>query len=94
MAASANINPQGAAMFEPVHGSAPKYAGKDVANPFGAILTAILMYQHLGMQDEAQMVENAVRSAIRENQTTHDLGGTLGTRAVGDYLCQVIRKSR
>ncbi len=93
MAASANINPKGAAMFEPVHGSAPKYAGKDVANPFGAVLTAQLLYQHLQMNDEAQLVENAVRSAIRENQTTPDLGGSLGTRAVGDYLCQVIRKS-
>ena len=94
MAASANINPKGAAMFEPVHGSAPKYAGKDVANPFGAVLTAQLMYQHLQMNDEAKLVEDAVRLAISENQTTPDLGGSLGTRAVGDYLCQVIRKSR
>jgi 3-isopropylmalate dehydrogenase len=94
MAASANINPKGAAMFEPVHGSAPKYAGKDVANPFGAILTAQLMYQHLQMNDEARLIENAVKQAVRENQTTADLGGKLGTRAVGDYLCQAIRKSR
>jgi 3-isopropylmalate dehydrogenase len=94
MAASANINPKGAAMFEPVHGSAPKYAGKDVANPFGAVLTAQLMYQHLQMSDEAEMVEAAIKAAISENRTTPDLGGSLGTRAVGDYLCQVIRKSR
>jgi 3-isopropylmalate dehydrogenase len=94
MAASANINPKGTAMFEPVHGSAPKYAGKDVANPFGAILTAQLMYQHLHMNDEAQLIENAVKSAIQENQTTQDLGGSLGTKAVGDYLCKVIKKSQ
>ncbi len=93
MAASANVNPQGAAMFEPVHGSAPKYAGKDVANPFGAVLTVQLMYQHLQMKEEADLVENAVKTAVRENQTTHDLGGSLGTRAVGDYLAKVVRSS-
>ena len=47
MAASANINPNGTCMFEPVHGSAPKFAGKDIANPIGAILTAQLMMEHL-----------------------------------------------
>jgi 3-isopropylmalate dehydrogenase len=94
IAASANINPQGAAMFEPVHGSAPKYAGKNVANPFGAILTAQLMYQHLQMKEEANLIEQAVKRAIAENQTTTDLGGSLGTRAVGDFLSETIRASR
>ena len=90
MAASANIHPGGASMFEPVHGSAPKYAGKDVANPFGAILTAGLMFEHLGMTDEANLVENAVTQAVKENQTTGDLGGALGTKAVGDYVASRI----
>jgi 3-isopropylmalate dehydrogenase len=94
MAASANIHPGGAAMFEPVHGSAPKYAGKDMANPFGAILTAQLMYQHLNMNEEADLIEKAVIRAIKENKTTHDLGGNLGTRAVGNFLSQIIRASR
>jgi 3-isopropylmalate dehydrogenase len=93
MAASANINPKGAAMFEPVHGSAPKYAGKNVANPFGAILTSQLMYQHLQMTEEANLIEKAVKKAIAENQTTTDLGGSLGTRAVGDFICEAIRNS-
>lgn len=93
MAASANIHPNGSAMFEPVHGSAPKYAGKDVANPFGAILTAQLMFEHLKMNDEARLIEGAVMRAIRENQTTHDLGGNLGTRAVGDFVSKSIRTS-
>lgn len=91
MAASANIHPGGAAMFEPVHGSAPQYAGKDVANPFGAILTAGLMFEHMKMQDEAQMIERAVIKAIRENQTTRDTGGPLGTRATGDFVASTIR---
>lgn len=94
MAASANINPDGASMFEPVHGSAPKYAGKDVANPFGAVLTVELMFEHLKMKDEARLVDNAVKRAIREKQTTKDLGGELGTRAVGDFLARAIRESR
>jgi 3-isopropylmalate dehydrogenase len=91
MAASANIHPNGSAMFEPVHGSAPKYAGKDVANPFGAILTAQLMFEHLKMEEEARLIETAVMRAIRENQTTHDLGGNLGTRGVGDFVRKAIR---
>lgn len=91
MAASANIHPGGPAMFEPVHGSAPQYAGKDIANPFGAILTAGLMFEHMKMQDEAQMVERAVITAIKSNQTTRDLGGALGTRATGDFIASTIR---
>lgn len=94
MAASANINPQGTGMFEPVHGSAPKYAGKDVANPFGAVFTAALMFEHLKMNDEAQLVDDAVKRAILEKQTTKDLGGNLGTRAVGDFLARAIRDAR
>jgi 3-isopropylmalate dehydrogenase len=94
MAASANINPEGTSMFEPVHGSAPKYAGKDVANPFGAILTVALMFEHLQMLEEARLIEDTVKKAIQENQTTQDLGGKLGTRAVGDYVAQTIRSTR
>ena len=94
MAASANINPNGTSMFEPVHGSAPKYTGKDVADPFGAILTAGLMFEHLRMEDEARLMENAVIRAVRENQTTRDLGGNLGTRAVGDFVAKAIRSSK
>jgi 3-isopropylmalate dehydrogenase len=77
-----------------VHGSAPKYAGKDVANPFGAILTAGLMLDHLQMKEEAQMIEKAVIKAVKENQTTSDLGGSLGTRAVGDFVARTIRTTR
>jgi 3-isopropylmalate dehydrogenase len=92
MAASANINPKGTSMFEPVHGSAPKFAGKDVANPFGAILTVQLMMEHLGLNEEAQLISNAVSKAISENQVTKDLGGKLGTRAAGDFVCSAIRQ--
>lgn len=93
MAASANINPEGVCMFEPVHGSAPKYAGKNVANPFGAILTAGLMLKHLGFVNEAGLIEGAVRRAVREDKTTRDLGGSLGTKEVGDAVCNLIEKA-
>ncbi len=90
MAASGNINPHGVCMFEPVHGSAPKYAGKNVANPFGAILTAGLMLEHLGFKKQADLVEHAVRQAIKENKTTSDTGGNCGTAEAGSAICELL----
>jgi 3-isopropylmalate dehydrogenase len=86
MAASGNIHPGRVSMFEPIHGSAPKYAGKDVSNPIGAILTAAMMLEYLGHADEAAMIERAVVGAIEAGETTKDLGGTLGTRAAGEAV--------
>jgi len=92
MAASGNLNPERTPLFEPVHGSAPKYAGKDVANPLGAVLTAGMMLEYLGLRREAALIDAAVREAIRQDKVTHDLGGALGTKAVGDFLCHHIEK--
>jgi 3-isopropylmalate dehydrogenase len=86
MAASGNIHPGRVSLFEPIHGSAPKYAGKDVANPLGAILTAGMMLDHLGWPEEGARIERAVTEAIRAGETTHDLGGPLGTRAAGEAV--------
>src|SRR5437764_9214034 len=86
MAASGNIHPGRVSMFEPIHGSAPKYAGKDVANPIGAILTAAMMLDYLGHVDEAAMIERAVVGAIEGGETTKDLGGNLGTQAAGEAV--------
>jgi isocitrate dehydrogenase (NAD+) len=81
VAPGANIG-ENAAVFEPVHGSAPKYAGKDVANPTALILSAALMLRHLGETAAAERVESAVREVIGEGLTVPpDLGGTAGTRA-------------
>lgn len=90
LAASGNVNPAGISMFEPVHGSAPKYAGKNVANPVAAILTGGMMLDHLGLPQEAQWVEDAVRAAIAEGKTTRDLGGGLKTSEAGDWLANYI----
>lgn len=86
MAASGNIHPGRTSMFEPVHGSAPKFAGKNVANPIGAISSAALMLVTLGWTKEAAAIDAAVLKAVRENQVTTDIGGTLGTREAGDYI--------
>ncbi|MFQ5669605.1 MAG: 3-isopropylmalate dehydrogenase [Acidobacteriota bacterium] len=90
MAASGNIHPGQISMFEPVHGSAPKYAGEDVANPMGAVLTAALMVEHLGEETMAAHIERAVKKCIQSGRTTRDLGGVLGTRAVGEAICSAL----
>jgi 3-isopropylmalate dehydrogenase len=88
MAASGNIHPGQTSMFEPVHGSAPPIAGKNVANPFGAILTAAMMLGHLGLTREAEKIEAAVLEAVREKKTTSDIGGTLGMRDAGEWVAE------
>ena len=86
VAPGANIGDR-AAVFEPVHGSAPKYAGQNKANPTALILSAALMLRHLGETAAADRVESAVRSVIAERMTvTHDLGGQAGTREFADAV--------
>jgi 3-isopropylmalate dehydrogenase len=91
MAASGNIHPGRTSMFEPVHGSAPKFAGKNIANPIGAIASAALMLETLGLDKEAAAIDAAILKAVRENQVTSDIGGKLGTREAGDYIAAAIR---
>ena len=93
MAASGNIHPGKTSMFEPVHGSAPPIAGKNVANPVGAILTAAMMLRHLGFAKEADAVEAAVLEAVRQKKTTQDIGGSLGTREAGEWIAEKIAHS-
>jgi isocitrate dehydrogenase (NAD+) len=88
VAPGANIGTE-AAVFEPVHGSAPKYAGLDKANPTALILSGALMLRHLGYPDAAEGVETAVRDVIAEGEaTTSDLGGTAGTAAFADAVIE------
>jgi 3-isopropylmalate dehydrogenase len=94
MAASGNIHPGRTSLFEPVHGSAPPLAGKNVANPMGAILSAALMFETLGRAEEAQAIERAVEAAVQQGHTTADIGGTLGTREVGDWIANAVRGDR
>ena len=92
IAASGNLNPGKVSMFEPVHGSAPKYTGQNIANPIAAILSAQLLLEYLGFDEEGKLIENAVTTAILSDQTTRDLGGKLGTKEVGDFICEEIAK--
>ena len=94
IAMGANIGAD-CAVFEPVHGSAPKYAGKDMANPTAEILSAMLMLKHLGEVDAAERVLNAVRTVIAEGEnvtydikrsTTGSTDGAVGTQAYADAL--------
>jgi 3-isopropylmalate dehydrogenase len=86
VAASGNIHPGRVSLFEPIHGSAPKYAGHDIANPIGAILTAAMMLEYLGYPKEAAIIERAVTAAVQAGETTHDLGGSLGTKAAAEAI--------
>jgi len=86
LAASGNIHPGKVSLFEPVHGSAPPLAGKGVANPIGAILTAAMMVEYLGYPEAAKAIEAAVRGAVSQNDTTKDLGGALSTKQAGDAI--------
>jgi 3-isopropylmalate dehydrogenase len=91
MAASANVHPGKVSMFEPVHGSAPPLAGKDQANPLATVLTIGMMMTHLGFEGvEAELVR-IVREAVETGHCTKDVGGDLGTRAVGDWVVDRLR---
>jgi isocitrate dehydrogenase (NAD+) len=88
VAPGANIGPE-AAVFEAVHGSAPKYAGQNKANPTALILSGVLMLRHLGHPDAAARVEDTLRAVIAEGKaTTYDLGGPAGTSQFADAIVE------
>jgi 3-isopropylmalate dehydrogenase len=91
VAPSANRHPGRVAMFEPVHGSAPPLAGKDRANPVAAILSLAMLLQHIGASDAAKLVQRATYDSLRQRMGTEDVGGTLGTRATGDWIAERMR---
>ncbi len=81
------------ALFEPIHGSAPKYAGKNVVNPIAQILSAKLMLDYLQLHHEATLVEEAVQTVIQERKViTYDLGGTSSTTEVASEIQRIINK--
>ncbi|MEM1688983.1 MAG: isocitrate/isopropylmalate family dehydrogenase [Candidatus Hadarchaeales archaeon] len=93
LAPGGNINPEGISMFEPIHGSAPKYAGKNVANPIATILAGHLMLEQLGETKAAEVLEKAVAEVLREGKVrTKDLGGSSSTSEVGDAIANKIRE--
>jgi homoisocitrate dehydrogenase len=87
VAPSANVGAGRAAVFEPVHGSAPDIAGKGIANPVGAILSAAMLLEHVGQPEAAQRVQRAVAAKVAAGITTPDLGGSATTREVTTAIC-------
>jgi len=86
VAPGANIGTE-AAVFEAVHGSAPKYAGLNKANPTALMLSGVLLLRHIGEQAAAERVEGAIRAVLAEGRTvTYDLGGTAGTSQFADAI--------
>ncbi|MBI2782204.1 MAG: isocitrate/isopropylmalate dehydrogenase family protein [Chloroflexi bacterium] len=90
VAPGANIGEDGA-VFEPVHGSAPKYAGLNKANPTALILSGALMLRHMGFVEAGERVEGAVRAVVAEGRrTTYDLGGDAGTSQFADAVIEAL----
>src|SRR5467141_470292 len=90
LAASANLHPGRAGLFEPVHGSAPPLAGKGVANPMAAVLTGALMFEQLAHPEAARDLERAVQATLAAGVRTPDIGGTAGTRDVAAAVYSAI----
>jgi len=87
LAPGGNINPDGVSMFEPIHGSAPKYRGQKVANPVATILAGQLMLEHLGEGEAAMLLDEAVSQVLAEGRVrTRDLGGRASTTEMGDAV--------
>jgi 3-isopropylmalate dehydrogenase len=94
LAPSGNIHPGRVSLFEPVHGSAPDIAGKGVANPMASVLAAAMLCDHIGWPEAGGRLRAAVRAAIREGQTTADLGGDKATREVGAWIADYVGRAR
>jgi 3-isopropylmalate dehydrogenase len=92
LAPSGNIHPGKTSLFEPVHGSAPNIAGKGIANPLGSVLASAMMLEFLGWNVEADTLNQSVKSALRGNFVTPDLGGERKTTEVGDWLANFVAK--
>ncbi len=93
-ACSGNLNLDGGlSMFEPMHGSAPKYAGKNVANPIATILSGKLMLEYLGEKEAAELLDRAVADVLEQGIVkTRDMGGTTTTSETGDLICAQLKK--
>jgi 3-isopropylmalate dehydrogenase len=91
MAASANLHSGRPGLFEPVHGSAPPLAGKNVANPMATVLTGALLLEELGHRSTAARLERAVELVVADGPTTPDIGGKSGTREVARALEEALR---
>ena len=91
LAPGGNINPAGTSMFEPIHGSAPKYRGKDVANPLATIWAGSMLLDHIGEHEAAKAVLGAIEKSILEGFVTRDMGGAKKTSEVGRHVAALVK---
>ncbi|MCW3138431.1 MAG: isocitrate/isopropylmalate dehydrogenase family protein [Methanophagales archaeon] len=92
LAPGANINPDGVSMFEPIHGSAPKYSGKGVSNPIAAIWAGAMLLENIGESRASEIVLHAIEAVLRDGKVrTYDLGGKSKTSEVGDAIVSAIK---
>ena len=94
LAPGGNINPKGTSMFEPIHGSAPKYKGMGVANPIATIWAGSLLLDHIGEHEAAAAIVTAIEKSIHDGVVTKDLGGDAGTAKVGSYIAGCVKKGK
>jgi tartrate dehydrogenase/decarboxylase/D-malate dehydrogenase len=94
LAPGGNINPKGTSMFEPIHGSAPKYKGLGVANPVATIWAGSLLLDYIGEHTAAAAVITAVEQSIKDGIVTKDMGGTAGTAKAGSYIANCVKKAK
>jgi tartrate dehydrogenase/decarboxylase/D-malate dehydrogenase len=89
---SGNINPEKEypSMFEPIHGSAPDIAGRNIANPIGAIWSGALMVDFLGEKEAGQAIVNAIETCLENGMRTSDVGGNTKTSEVADNIISVL----
>jgi 3-isopropylmalate dehydrogenase len=91
-ASSGNINPGKVSVFEPIHGSAPKYAGKGVASPIAAIGALALLLVHIGEAEAARTVDDAIRDGLRSGTIKGVEAGIQRTDEVGDLIAQAVSR--
>ncbi|UUX91135.1 isocitrate/isopropylmalate dehydrogenase family protein [Methanoplanus endosymbiosus] len=90
LAPGGNINPKGTSMFEPIHGSAPKYRGKNVANPLATVWAGSLLLDHIGEKEAAAAVITSISHSIEKGAVTKDMGGSMRTSDIGDWIAKDI----
>jgi 3-isopropylmalate dehydrogenase len=92
LAPGGNINPNGTSMFEPIHGSAPKYKGLNKVNPIATIWAGAMLIEQLGEKEAAQTIVNAIQKNILDGKVkTYDMGGKSSTSDVGDDITRIIK---
>ena len=92
LAPGGNINPKGTSMFEPIHGSAPKYKGQNKVNPIATIWAGAMLIEQLGEKEAADTIVNAIQKNILDSKVkTYDMGGKSSTSDVGDDIARIIK---